>query len=196
MKGVVYDVEVIRGPDEVTDGWNNPEAMGLGTIVMYNYEKNLYSFADKDRLEAVRQFLTKHGEEDVLIGFNNIIFDNRVIFGNDFTSEKLNCYDILQKVCKGKFGVDTVEEAEKKLGNEKVHDGSISLNAISKATLNMGKIGHGANAPLLLKQGRLTELFAYNLHDVRLTRLLYEFIQQYGFVIDGKGNKVKVAFPK
>jgi len=38
---VVYDVEVVRGPDKVEGGWDNPEGMGFASAVVYDFKTDL-----------------------------------------------------------------------------------------------------------------------------------------------------------
>jgi hypothetical protein len=70
---------------------------------------------------------------------------------------------------------------------------SILLNALAKATIGLEKTGHGSKAPQMIREGRLSEVFSYNLNDVRLTRMLYDFIQKYGYLIDGNGDQYLIS---
>jgi hypothetical protein len=49
----------------------------------------------------------------------------------------------------------------------------------------MKKAGKGSRAPDLFQQGKLIELFQYNLQDVRVTKSLYEFIRERKYIITG-----------
>jgi len=188
----IYDIEVLRGPDEVDGGWNNPEAMGFGCAVVYGYEYDQYYFYGPDEKDWLVILLANAH----VVSFNGIKFDNRVIFGNDYNSavcdRKWSDIDLLLKVVRGKFNVDTVADAETKFGMSEVHDGSIGLDGLAKGTLGMGKTGHGSKAPDMIREGKWDGVYAYCLHDVRLTRKLYEFAKQYGYLIDRNGTKIPV----
>jgi hypothetical protein len=100
--------------------------------------------------------------------------------------------DLLLKVVRGKFNVGSVEEAEQKYGMKEVHDGSIGLDGLAQGTLGMGKIGHGSKSPAMIQAGKWGEVFEYCLHDVRLTKKLFDFANKYGYLIDRKGSKIPV----
>lgn len=186
----VYDIEVLRGPDEVEGGWQNPEAMGFGTAVVYSYKDNLYHFFGPDQKREIIGLLA----DSHVVSFNGIKFDNAVLMGNDYqkAGEPWTNRDILLDVVKGKYSLGSVLEAEKKLGDKEIHDGSIGLDGLAEGTLGMHKTGHGAKAPQLIKEGKWAEVFAYNLHDVRLTKMLYDFAKKYGYLIDRNGLKINL----
>lgn len=189
---LVYDIEVLKGPEDVEGGWNNPEGMLFGTAVVYEYGADLYHFFGRNQKDDLVRLLT---DNDV-ISFNGIKFDGRVLLGNSYDANGHNSgwndIDILVKVVRSKFGVDSVHEAEEKVGRSIVHNGSIGLDALARGTLGLHKTGHGAKAPQLINENKWAEVFAYNLNDVRLTRKLYDFIQKYGYLIDGRGNKITI----
>ena len=58
-----------------------------------------------------------------------------------------------------------------------------SLDNFSKATLGMNKFNRtGISAPEEWRQGRMTELARYNVHDTYLTYLLFVYVKQHGHV--------------
>lgn len=191
MRTLVYDIEVLKGPSEVSGGWGNPEGMLFGTAVVYDYKADLYHFFGTDHKDELIELLAGN----YVISFNGIRFDNKILLGNDYQSKFAalwDDYDILREVVKAKFGCESVSEAEEKVGNQGVHDGSIGLDALARGTLGLNKTGHGAKAPGLIRENKWAEVFAYNLNDVRLTRKLYDFIQKHGYLIDGWGNKITI----
>lgn len=207
---LIYDVEVVRGPDEVEGGWENPWDMGFSSAVIYESQLDVYIFFlhEKGRQQLI-QFL--RGRK--VISFNGIKFDSRVVLGNNRIVDKDLTYtipfleqnrspnneiigwynlDLFLMVVQAKFGLKDIAEAEAILGQKEVHDGSISLDGLSEGTLGKRKIGHGARAPILYQEKRYDELFQYNLHDVRLLRQLWEFAHRNGYLIDRKKNRIKL----
>jgi len=199
---------VMRGPDEVAGGWRNPEAMGFATAVVYEYETDRYHFFEGP---AGQLALLSMLNNKLAISFNGIAFDSKVIIGNDReVSEygqvtatkdlqpvsgdgiKFYNFDILLEYIRSRFNFLDVAAAELKLGDEQIHDGSFSLDGLAEGTLNMNKTGHGANAPVLYQRQRFAELFEYNLHDVRLTKKLFDFISKHGYVVDRKKRKINI----
>ena len=141
------------------------------------------------------------------IGFNSIKFDSRVVLGNDrrfdeggetwrIASDNIPYVhwkntDLLLEYIKARFDYKTVGEAENRLGDRAIHDGSFSLDGLAEGTFGLKKIGHGAHAPILYQQAMYDELLEYNLHDVRLTKKLYEFSLKFKYVVDRKGRVIR-----
>lgn len=186
---VVYDVEVLRSPDELETGWNSPQAMGFGTAVVYSYDLDQYLFYAPGQKDELIETLTGKN----VVGFNSIRFDNKVLLGDDYKDNLWTDYDILTKAICSKFKVANIDLAINKYGFRTVFNDSFGLNKISKATLGKGKTGHGSHAPQLIREGKWADVFAYNLNDVRLTKQLYEFIQKYGFVVDGDNKIINIG---
>ena len=147
----------------------------------------------------------------ICVSFNGVNFDSRVLQGNSrivtatgTTKSKTSGavgkssawqnYDILLEYIKNRFGYESIKEAENRLGDRAIHDGSFSLDGLAEGTFGLRKSGHGAHAPVLYQEENYGELLAYNLHDVRLTRKLFEFIIKYGFVVDRAGRVVRIKF--
>ena len=199
---VVYDVEVVNGPDETPGGWENAFGMGFASGVTYDYATDLYEFFMHEvGGEALRVKLTNR----IAVSFNGIKFDSRVMLGNErivnegFTLSHDREYmwynfDILLEYIRGRFSLLNVAEAEDKLGQKGIHDGSFNLDALGRATLGIGKTGHGADAPILYQKQQYDALLAYNFQDTRLTKKLFDFIRQYGYVVDGNGGTVEVVW--
>lgn len=190
---VIYDVEVLKGPDEVEGGWENPEAMGFGTAVVYDTAPDRYFFyGPQDKQKLIKML---HGHRDV-VSFNGVRFDNRVLMGNDYLSEDglWDNTDLLLLAVRAKFpGCADVKEAEDKHGAKAVHDNTLGLDGLAHGTLGRGKTGHGAHAPKLIAAGDWAGVFEYNLEDVRLTYKLWAFAKQYGFLVDRGGTVLRIS---
>lgn len=199
----VYDVEIAAEVKSVPGGWDNPEAMGFASAVVYEKKLDRYHF-----------FLHNEGRDKMIqllkgqrvVSFNGIKFDSRVVLGNKravYPAEGLVMlgsavwanYDILAEYVCARFNLPDVGAAEAKLGDKAIHDGTFGLDALCRNTLGpqYAKSGHGAAAPLLYQAGKFDELLEYNFQDVRITRKLYEFILKYGYVVDG-GDRVTRLF--
>jgi hypothetical protein len=201
-KFVVYDVEIATEVDKVEGGWENPEGMGFASAVAYDYGKDQYFF-----------FLHENGRQGLIdllrtrtaVTFNGIKFDSRVVLGNDRIVElsgetvmkqahchRWNNIDLLLEYIRARFNYPNVSEAEKRLGDKTIHDGSFSLDGIAEGIFGLHKTGHGANAPILYQNKKYEELFSYNLHDVRLTKKIFNFILKYGFIVDRTDRIVRM----
>ncbi len=202
----VYDIEVVRGPNEVKNGWENPEAMGLAIAICYDYHLDKYIFYEQ--AERGRTRLIQHLGGMYVVSFNGVKFDSKILLGNDRLvkcedgfpvtrpmngMEKWMNIDLLLLAIQGKYGLDTAEEAYSRSRHRSIHDGSLSLDGIARGTLGKAKTGLGAKAPLLFNRGLFGELYAYCLEDVRLTRQLFEFAVRNGYLVDRKGTRIDIA---
>lgn len=187
-KVVVYDIEVRQGPNTVKGGWNNPYGMGFASAVVWDYQKGRYFFYLHDPNPLIGHLTNR-----VVVSFNGVKFDAKVLLGNDYKGAPWTDYDILQEYVKVRYGFPSVVEAEEALGDDKVHDGTFNLDSLSQHTLGRGKIGSGAKAPELYQMGDYASLLEYNLEDVRLTRDLFDFIRRYGYVVDGRGQALNLG---
>lgn len=198
---VVYDIETLRHPDEVTGGWDNPEGMGFGIACAYDYFDDTYYFFDGPE---GRHALCDLLDGKMAVTFNGIRFDSRVLLGNDRQLEyrltgndrhQWANFDILAEYIKSRYGYTTVADAEKRLGDAAIHDGSFGLDGLAEGTLGMRKNGSGELAPALLDGGQYSRLYGYCLNDVRLTRKLFEHIADHGEVTDRSGRVVRIYLP-
>lgn len=189
---IVYDVEVLRGPDEVEGGWENPEAMGFGTAVTYDTKDDRYRFYGPESKDALIAALC----ERYVVSFNGVRFDNKVMIGNDYVA-RWKDIDLLLLAVKAKFpGCGDVKEAEEKYGSKAVHDNTLGLDGLAHGTLGRGKTGHGAHAPKLIAKKEWAGVFEYNLEDVRLTYKLWAFAKKHGFLFDRGGNVLRIPLAK
>jgi DEAD/DEAH box helicase domain-containing protein len=101
---------------------------------------------------------------DMVVGYNLIGFDIPII-GNYLGKDIM---DIPQ--------LDLMVAVYKKLGFRPKLDGLL------QATFGVGKIGTGADAVRYYASGQLDKLKEYCLEDVRLTKRLYEFGKEKGYI--------------
>ena len=202
---VIYDVEIAKEVENVPNGWDNPEGMGFASAVAYDYATDQYHFFlhKEDKPALIDLLHTK-----TAVTFNGIKFDSRVLLGNDrYLNPKGPTWDaqlhwgwdnidLLQEYVKARFGDSDVGEAEARLGDSAIHDGSFSLDGLAEGTFDLHKTGHGSHAPILYQQEKYADLLSYNLQDVRLTRKIFEFIRQYGFIVDRKSRVINISLPK
>lgn len=202
---IVYDVEIAKTVESVKGGWDRPADMGFSSAVAYDYFSDQYHFFLHDPAELLNMLNGR-----VAITFNGVKFDSRVLLGNkrltktveggrvriqknkDLSQESWEDFDLLLKYVQSRFGFVDVAEAEEKLGDKAIHDGSFGLDGLAMGTLGLRKTGHGAKAPLLYQAKRYAELFEYNCNDVRLTRKLFDFVRKYGFLVDGANRTFRI----
>ena len=121
--------------------------------------------------------LVRHLQQlDLVVGFNNKRFDNRVL--SAYTSFNLN----------GLPTLDILEEITTRLGYR------LSLDRLAENTLGVKKSGDGLQALQWYKEGRMADLIGYCRRDVEITRDLYLFglEKRYLLFTNKAGNVVRL----
>ncbi len=113
-------------------------------------------------------------------GFNILNFDYPVL--KAYTNERLNDLPSL----------DLLDDLYNKLGFR------VGLDALAEATLGKNKSADGLQAIEWFKQGKIEELIAYCRDDVAVTKALYEFGRDNGYVQFrdkfGRAKQVRVSW--
>jgi DEAD/DEAH box helicase domain-containing protein len=157
----VLDLETQRSAAEV-GGWHRADRMGISCGVLYDSQKNTFSEYFENQIE---QLIADLQRVDLIVGFNIKRFDYLVLKGySDFDFLKLNTLDILETV-------------RNYLGFR------LSLAHLAQATLGTAKLADGLQALQWWKQGRIAEIVAYCKMDVKLTRDLFNFGKQHGYLV-------------
>lgn len=178
MKILVWDLEIEKPVSEVEGGWDEVRRGGAGisALVIYDSETGRYHIYDKhDLLEAVDHLNTA----DVAVGFNSISFDSEVLAG--VTGEYITVpqYDILHEIWRA---LPTRQTGYK-------------LDDVAMRTIGAGKNSNGEFATALVKANRWGRLFDYCLNDVHLTKELYNYVVEHGFVKAPDGSELYLDEP-
>jgi DEAD/DEAH box helicase domain-containing protein len=157
----VLDVETRRSAREV-GGWNKAHKMGVSCVVVYDSLKEEYTpYLQEDMPTLVDDLQTM----DLVVGFNIRRFDYKVLSGlADFDFSGLPTLDILEHV-------------HQQLGYR------LSLDHLARATLKAKKSANGLLALKWWKQGKLDKIIKYCTQDVAVTRGLYRFGRDNGYLL-------------
>ncbi|HOG23434.1 MAG TPA: ribonuclease H-like domain-containing protein [Candidatus Omnitrophota bacterium] len=160
---LVMDLETQKSFKEVGKSkLDSLSKLKVSVVGVYDYLTDQYrAYEEKELMDLDKRIQTA----DMLIGFNIRRFDMPVLQPYIFKS-----VDLLPVL-------DLLDDIEKARGHR------ASLDSVARATLKEGKSGDGAEALLLYKEGRLTELKKYCLDDVRLTRGVYEYGYKEGKIL-------------
>ena len=174
MNQVFFDLESQLLFQEV-GGREHIDRLRLSCGVTYSSERSDFTvYWEKD----VRSLLAELRAADQVIGFNLIAFDYKVLQPYDpaFNFGSLRTLDMLQEI-------------HRTLGFR------LSLDAIAEATLDAAKLGDGLQAVEWFRTGNLEELAAYCKQDVAITRQIYEFGCDHGYLHyrSKLGSKLKVS---
>lgn len=159
--GVVFDIETRRSAEEV-GGWGHISKMGVACISAYRFPQNEWlDFTE----ETVNDAIELLKESDLVIGFNSIRFDYTVLSGySKFDFDLLPSYDIMAEI-------------QKTLGHR------LSLNAVGSATLGAKKTADGLQSLQWWKEGRLDKTIQYCRYDVEITRDLFFYLLENGYLL-------------
>jgi DEAD/DEAH box helicase domain-containing protein len=157
---VFFDVETQFLAEEV-GGWDHIHKMELAVAVTYSSADALFRHYGE---AEVADLVDELRGADLVVGFNVLRFDYEVLRAyTEFPLWTLPTVDML----------DYIHRA---LGFR------LSLDAVASATLNTTKSADGIQAVHWFRQGEIEKVRAYCQRDVEVTRDLYEFGKQYGYV--------------
>jgi DEAD/DEAH box helicase domain-containing protein len=155
-------------------GWNRADLMGISCVVLYDSKQDTYFEFLEDQVPLLIHHLKKF---DLVIGFNIKRFDFRVLSGySDFHFKKLPTLDIL-------------EEVHDRLGYR------LSLDHLARVTLGKEKTADGLQALRWWKQGRIREIIDYCRGDVEITKDLFLYGKNNGYLLFNNKAKKTVRVP-
>ena len=187
MDTLVIDIETKNTFADV-GGQQNIDALEASFVGIYSYNKNEYSSFFEHEFKKLGCLLQTAG---LIIGFRINRFDITVMrkyyeHGNKFsTGLNFNIYALER--------YDLLDEVEQSIGAR------ISLDLLAKENLKIGKTHHGLEAIKFYKEGNLEELKNYCLHDVKITKELYDLAKRQGHLMvprkdNGAPTKAELKF--
>lgn len=168
----VLDIETQQSAQEV-GGWHRADLMRVSCAVLYDSgDDRFYEFLEHE----VSSLIEHLRRLDVVIGFNIRRFDYQVL--SRYTSldfRKIPTLDIL-------------DEIHKHLGYR------LSLDHLARTTLGVQKSADGLMALRWWKEGKIREIVAYCKNDVAITRDLFLYGKQNGYLLfqNKAGHTVRI----
>lgn len=163
MLQVILDVETKKTFDEV--GGYFPDRLGIsfvGVCVRHNFAEQgeLQSYFEKD----IPRLFPLLEQADVVIGFNIDGFDMPT-FTSYYTGDisRIPTLDVMDRI-------------KDSIGHR------VSLDAVAKETLGVGKSGDGLDAIKYYKNQQWDKLEQYCLQDVKVTRDVFDYGYKHGMV--------------
>lgn len=149
----IFDLETQRSAAEV-GGWHRADRMGISVAVLYNSASDSFDvYFEND----VPQLISDLQTFDLVVGFNNKRFDNRVLSAYTvFNLASLPTLDIMEIIA-GRLGY------------------RLSLDALAEHTLGKKKSANGLQALRWFKEGKMEEIASYCRQDVKITRDIFLF---------------------
>ncbi len=155
------DLETQKTAKDV-GGWNRAYLMRVSVVVVYDsLDKQYHVFSESD-IDSLFDFLEL---ADLIVGFNIKGFDYKVL--SAYTAKDMNIFRTF----------DMLEDVHHKLGFR------LSLDHLAQETLERGKTADGLQAVEWFRQGEMEKLTDYCKQDVAVTRDLFLFGQENGYII-------------
>lgn len=172
MNDIFFDLETQKSFQEV-GGRENIRLLRVSVAVTFSTATNAFKSYTEKEVDALIADLKA---ADRVIGFNVLNFDYPVL--KAYTTERLSDLKTL----------DLCNDIYNKLGFR------IGLDALASATLGVNKSADGLLAIRWFREGKIDQLIAYCREDVALTKQLFEFGRDNGFVmyLDRKRRRQKV----
>ena len=172
MADIFFDLETQRSFQEV-GGRENLKLLRVSVAVTFSTVTNEFKSYTEPQVQTLVADLKA---ADRVIGFNILSFDYPVL--KAYTQERLN--DLTS--------IDMLDVIYNKLGFR------VSLDALANATLGANKSADGLQAIRWFREGKIDELIAYCRDDVAITKQLFEFGRDNGFLFypDRNARKHKV----
>jgi len=157
---IVFDIETKNTLAEV--GRDNFNDLQVSVVGLFSYAQDRYISFDEHHMIECSELLR---DAECIIGFSITRFDIPVLNKHC----KFNLYGVPR--------IDLLDDIEMQLGRR------ISLDLLAKVNLGTQKTHHSLEAPVMYREGRLEELADYCLHDVRITKDLYELARTQGYLL-------------
>ncbi|SDB56430.1 DEAD/DEAH box helicase domain-containing protein [Desulfonatronum thiosulfatophilum] len=169
----VLDIETCCSAQEV-GGWGNAAQMGVSCAVLYDSREDVFiDYLQQD----IPKLVEKLRQVDLVVGFNILNFDYRVLRGClDFNFQDLPTLDMLKTV-------------HDRLGYR------LSLDHLARHTLQSQKSANGLDALKWWKQGQIDKIIAYCRDDVAITRDLYLYGCDKGYILFQNKARSLVRLP-
>ncbi len=165
---VFFDIETQFLSYEI-GGWNNCHRMKLSVAVTYNTKDGEFRSFEEEQTDKL---LAELQSADLVIGFNINRFDYVVLQPYyKFNLHSLPTFDILDYIYV-------------QLGFR------LSLDHLARNTLNKKKLADGVQAVEWFRSGEMDKLTQYCQSDVEITRDLYFFGKERGFLLYQKSNQL------
>lgn len=159
-KEVILDIETQNTFDEV--GGYFTDKLKISVVCAYFYETDTWESYLEDEVPTLCKKLETC---DRIIGYNSIGFDIPVM-NNYYVGDLLKIPQL-----------DMLAEIYKSLGYR------IKLDDVAAATIGTSKSAHGLIAVQWWKEGKIQEIIDYCMQDVKVTKEVYEFGKQNGYIL-------------
>ena len=156
---LVLDIETQRLVQEV-GGWDHIDKLGVSVACAYDSKTDQYTAYRENELKALIELC----EERLVVGYNIRGFDLPCLVPYGLKIARVDAFDImydLEALTRQRF---------------------LKLEAVARGTLGTGKSADGLLAVEWWKKGEVQKIIDYCMQDVKVTRDVFQYGRQNGFV--------------
>ena len=162
---LVIDVETQQLVQDV-GGWEHVDKLTISVACAYDSKTDQYTSYRENELKNLIDLC----EDRLVIGYNVRGFDLPVMQQYGLDVSRLDVFDIM-------YDVETLTRQR-----------FLKLEAIARGTLNAGKSADGLMAVEWWKKGDVQKIIDYCIQDVKVTRDIFQFGRQNGFIRIQRSN--------
>lgn len=166
MRYIVFDLETQNIFQEVSS--SDPAALDISVATVYDSETDKYTTVTIDEIDTLWPIIEK---ADVLVGYNSNHFDIPLLnkyYPGDLTQIK---------------SIDILEDIKQALGRR------LRLDSVAQATVGAKKSADGLQAVRWWREGKIKEIKKYCEQDVRVTKKIFDFARENGYVLFKDGHR-------
>lgn len=156
---LVLDVETQKLVQEV-GGWDHVDKLGISVACAYDSKTDQFLTFRENELKALIDLC----EDRLLVGYNIRGFDLAVMAPYGLDPKRVDCFDIM-------YDLEALTRQR-----------YLKLDHVARGTLGTGKSADGLQAVEWWRAGQVQKIIDYCLQDVRVTRDVFQFGRQNGFV--------------
>ncbi|MEK6578268.1 MAG: ribonuclease H-like domain-containing protein [Bdellovibrionota bacterium] len=172
---LVLDIETQRLVQEV-GGWDHIDKLGISVACAYDSKTDRFLAFRENEIKSLIELC----EERLIVGYNVRGFDLPVMVPYGLKLKGLDVFDIM-------YDIQTLTRQQ-----------FLKLEAVARGTLGTGKSADGLMAVEWWKKGEVQKIIDYCKQDVKVTRDIFQFGRQNGFVriqrSEEKISEVKVQW--
>jgi len=168
----VLDIETQKLVQEV-GGWDHVDRLGVSVACVYDSKTDRFHSFRENQMSELFALL----EERLVVGFNVRGFDLPCLAPYGLDPAKLDVFDLL-------YDLESLTRQR-----------FIKLEYVARGTVGAGKSGDGLQAVEWYKRGEFEKIIEYCIQDVKITRDVFQFGRQNGYVRIQRGEEPAPPVP-
>ncbi|MCM2324579.1 MAG: ribonuclease H-like domain-containing protein [Oligoflexia bacterium] len=169
---LVLDIETQKLVQDV-GGWDHIDKLGISVACAYDSKSDQFTAFRENELKNLIELC----EERLVVGYNIRGFDLPVMVPYGLNIQRVDAFDIM-------YDLETLTRQR-----------FLKLEAVARGTLGAGKSADGLMAVEWWKKGEIQKIIDYCMQDVKVTRDVFQYGRQNGFVKIQRSEEKIVEVP-